>query len=108
MGDFSLQVIPNASRNQVLSGAGGMLKLKVQAPPEEGRANRAVIELLAKHFGVPKRAIRLLSGEKSREKRVSIEGLEPKSGVGSGEKSRGKRVCIESVEPESGFGKRPV
>jgi uncharacterized protein (TIGR00251 family) len=80
MGDFSLQVIPNASRNQVLGCVDGILKLKVQAPAEDGRANRAVIELLAKHFGVPRRAIRLLSGEKSREKRVYIEGVEPDVG----------------------------
>jgi uncharacterized protein (TIGR00251 family) len=105
MGDFFLQVIPNASRNQVVSCAEGTLKLKVQAPPEEGRANRAVIELLAKHFGVSKRAIRLLSGERSREKRVSIEGIGSKSGVGFGKKSREKRVCIEGAEP--GAGKRP-
>ncbi|MDR3143526.1 MAG: DUF167 domain-containing protein [Puniceicoccales bacterium] len=82
MGDFFLQVIPNASRNQVVSCADGMLKLKVQAPPENGRANRAVIELLTQYFGISKHAIRLISGEKSREKRVRIEGIEAESGIG--------------------------
>jgi len=77
MGDFCLKVIPNASCDRVLGWVDGVLRVKLQAPPEDGRANRALIALLAKHFGVPKRSITLLSGEKSREKRVRIAGVDP-------------------------------
>ncbi|MDR0445325.1 MAG: DUF167 domain-containing protein [Puniceicoccales bacterium] len=73
--DLFLKVIPNASSNRVIGWCGNVLKVKLQAPPKDGRANRALVKLLAEHFEVPKRSIVIFSGEKSREKRIRIEGL---------------------------------
>lgn len=56
-------------------GAGAQLKIAVQAPPVEGRANEALIAFLARVFGVPKGAVRLLSGELSRSKVFLLEGV---------------------------------
>ncbi len=77
MAEFCVRVVPNASRAAVVGRmADGVLKVKVCAPPEGGRANDAVVELLADIFGVPRRAVSILSGQSSRNKRVGIEGLD--------------------------------
>ncbi len=74
---ISIKVITNAKQNEVvqdfvdLAGV-RMLKVRVNQPPEEGRANKAVIELLAKHFKVKKNAVDIISGETSRNKIVEI------------------------------------
>jgi uncharacterized protein len=49
--------------------------LRLAAPPVEGKANAALIEFLAGYFGVPKRNVSILSGVKSRTKRVVVEGI---------------------------------
>lgn len=75
---ITVKVIPNARREEVILEENdlkeGRIKVKVMAPPEDGRANVAVLKLLAKHFGVKKNAVSLISGEKSREKIVEIKG----------------------------------
>lgn len=50
------------------------MKLRLAAPAVEGKANEALVEFLAGYFGVPKRNVRIVSGLKSRQKRVMIEG----------------------------------
>ena len=71
---LTLKVIPKASKNEIIPAAGDApLKVKVTAPPEKGKANAAVCELLAEAFGVPKRNVQLVSGETSRTKTVAIE-----------------------------------
>lgn len=72
---ISIRVIPNASTTGVVGAYGDGWKVKVQTPPEGGRANKAVIECLAKALGVPKRSISLESGDKSRDKILLVEGL---------------------------------
>jgi len=74
--EIVIRVIPNASRNEIVGMLQGDLKIKVQAPPEGGRANKYVIQVLSKALGLPKRSISILSGEKSRSKRVLLEGYE--------------------------------
>ena len=54
---------------------GGMLLVRLAAPPVEGAANAALIELLASLTGCPKRDVTIVAGQKSREKRVRIAGL---------------------------------
>ncbi len=54
-----------------------VLRVRVTAPPEEGRANDAVVALLAKALGVPKSRVRILRGHTARNKVVSVEGLTP-------------------------------
>ncbi|MDX2109907.1 MAG: DUF167 domain-containing protein [Verrucomicrobiota bacterium] len=72
---LDIRVVPNASRNQVVGWHAGALKVKVQAPPEGGRANEAVVEVLAETLGVPERAIVILRGATARNKQVSVTGL---------------------------------
>ncbi len=72
---ITLKVIPNASRNEVIGWMGDMLKIKVSAPPQDGRATAALCDFLADELGVPRRAISVVHGDKSRQKIVSVAGL---------------------------------
>jgi uncharacterized protein (TIGR00251 family) len=72
---LAIKVIPNAPRNEVVGWLGESLKVKIQAPPVEGRANEALCEFLAGTFGLPRRAVSLVRGDTSRQKVVRIEGL---------------------------------
>jgi len=66
-------VKPGAKTNAILGFHGDALKVSVTAAPERGRANRAVIALLAARLKVPPSAIRIVAGEGSRDKVVEIE-----------------------------------
>lgn len=72
---FRVKVQPHAGRTAVLGEHAGMLKLAVTAPPEKGKANSQVIELLSRALGVSRSAVQILSGETSREKVVRIHGV---------------------------------
>ena len=61
-----------SSRTEEVSHEGDSFIVKVKEPPREGRANQAVIELLAEHFGVPKNQVRILSGLRSRNKIIDV------------------------------------
>lgn len=63
---------PKASNDAFAGRHGDSLKIRIAAPPIEGRANTALIRFLAKAFGVPKRDVQIISGELGREKRVRI------------------------------------
>ena len=65
----TVRVTPGASRNEI-SERDGTLVVRVTAPPVEGKANKAVIRLLAKHFGVPPSQMEIVRGQNSREKVV--------------------------------------
>ncbi|MBN2057797.1 MAG: YggU family protein [Candidatus Saganbacteria bacterium] len=69
---YTVRVIPRAKKNKVVE-ENGQLKVHLTAPPVEGRANEALIEVLAEHFKVKKRQVRLVRGQKSRAKIVEIE-----------------------------------
>lgn len=73
---FAVRVSPRASRDAISGVHDGALKVALKAPPVEGAANAALIALLAKRLGVPKRAVRITSGESSRNKRVEVEGVD--------------------------------
>lgn len=73
MKKYTVKVIPRSSRNQVQEIAPGDLKVKLMAPPVDGKANEALIEVLAKHFGVKKGQIRILRGETSQNKMIEID-----------------------------------
>lgn len=68
---------PNAKRNAVLGERNGALRLGVAAPPDKGRANAALVDLLAATLKAPRSAVDLLSGETARDKRFLIRGLSP-------------------------------
>lgn len=74
---LNIRAVPNAARSQLVGWHGDALKVKLQAPPADGKANTELIRLLADVFEVPPRAITLESGQTSRNKRVHIEGREP-------------------------------
>ncbi len=73
---LELKVIPNAPRDEVTGWLGAALKVKLHAPPLEGRANEALVEFLAGRLGLPHRAVTLLRGDTSRHKVVRIDGLD--------------------------------
>ncbi len=66
---------PRASRTEVVGVEGGMLKVRVQAPPVKGRANAALVQLLAEVLGVPKRDIEVVRGHTGRRKQVLVRGV---------------------------------
>ena len=72
---FDIQVIPYASRMQLVGVQDGVLKIKVTAPPVEGAANEACIKLLAKELGLKKSQMEISSGAKSRKKTVMIKDI---------------------------------
>lgn len=71
---LSLRVTPRASRNTVQSpeGGGGLLRVHVTAVPEGGKANAAVLKLLAKALGLPKSRLTIIQGETGRDKVLEI------------------------------------
>ena len=73
---IAVRVKANARRNEVQRLAERSYLVTVSAPPVDGKANEKVIELLAEHFGKPKRCFTILRGETSKEKLIDIEGLE--------------------------------
>lgn len=68
-----LRVKPGARSNRIAGEHGGALKLSVTAPPEKGKANRAVVSLLAEALDLPKAAVRIVSGESSQDKTVRLD-----------------------------------
>jgi uncharacterized protein len=69
---IQIKVIPRSKRPGIDLAADGTLVVKVREPAENGRANAAVIEALAKHFNVPRRAVSIVHGHTSRRKLVEI------------------------------------
>ena len=68
-------VTPRASRDQVVGWADGVLRVRVSAPPVEGKANVALAKLLAKALGLPTRRIAAVRGLRDRNKQIVVEGL---------------------------------
>lgn len=74
---FTVRVQPRASRNEITGEWEGSLKIRLQAPPVEDRANEDLCRFLAEVLKIPVSAVRILSGERSRSKRVEIRGVTP-------------------------------
>lgn len=72
---FDISVNPHASRAQIAGIADGMLKIKVTAPPVEGAANNACIELLAKKLGLRKSLLKISAGARGRKKTILINDV---------------------------------
>ena len=72
---LELHVQPGAARSEFAGRHGERIKVRLAARAVDGKANEALIEFLAGYFRVPKRSVHIESGLKSRQKRVSIEGL---------------------------------
>lgn len=73
--EFSVRAQPKASRNAVVGEHGHALKVAVTAAPTGGKANRALEKVLAKALGVRPSAVRVASGQASRDKTVRVDGV---------------------------------
>ena len=94
MGRISLKVVPGSSRDEVAGWLGDSLKVKVKAPPEKGRANEAVIALLADRLGVDASSIAVVSGHGSPAKIVAVDGMDEEA----------IRRAFAREKPEKGSG----
>jgi uncharacterized protein (TIGR00251 family) len=70
---INVKVKPNAKQNQIKKLGENSYEVRVTVPPEKGKANKKVIEMLSKEIGVPKSKIKLIRGETSREKVFEVE-----------------------------------
>jgi uncharacterized protein (TIGR00251 family) len=72
---FSVKVQPRAKKDEIAGEMGGALKVRLRAPAVEDRANEALVEFLAQLLKTPRSAVRILSGERNRTKRIEIYGV---------------------------------
>ena len=72
-----LRVSPGSSRAEIVGRYADGWKVRVTAPPEDGRANEAVLRLLADALSVPRKAVTLVSGHTGRDKIVLLDGVKP-------------------------------
>lgn len=72
---MSVRLIPRAARDKIVGFEGDALRVRVTAPPVDGRANEALTRLLASRLGVPRGAVRVVAGQTSRQKVISVDGL---------------------------------
>jgi uncharacterized protein (TIGR00251 family) len=94
---LAVRVQPGARRNALVGRLdGGAWKLAVSAPPEDGRANAAVEELLAALLGVKRRQVTVARGHGSRAKQVEIEGLD------AAEAARRLDAALENAKERDG------
>lgn len=70
--EFNVRIIPRSSRNEIAGREGSVYRIKVTSPPVDGKANKALIALLSKLLKTPKKNIEIVSGEKSRNKRIRV------------------------------------
>ncbi len=72
---FNIRVIPRASRCELAGVQNDALKIRITAPPVEGAANKECIKFLSEMLGVTKAQIKIIAGHKSRNKKVSVSGI---------------------------------
>ncbi|MDO8674068.1 MAG: DUF167 domain-containing protein [Dehalococcoidia bacterium] len=75
MARISVHVQPGASKNEILGFTDDVLRLRIMAPPVEGKANAALVAFLARTLRIRRSAVQILRGTAGREKLVSIEGI---------------------------------
>ncbi len=85
---LAVRAQPNAPRSEIVGWLGDALKVKLHAPALEGRANEELCRVIAEALGLPTRTVRLIQGEKSRQKLLEITGLTPEQ-VGGRLKAEG-------------------
>ncbi len=88
---FAVKVVPRASKNQIVGKEGDAIKIRLHAPPVEGKANEALARFLAETLGVRRAQIEIVTGHASRRKIVRVHGvaasqieklIEARAGVG--------------------------
>jgi len=73
--ELDLRVIPRARKTEIAGLRDGAIVVRLAAPPVEGAANDALVAFVAEWLAVPRRAVHILSGERSRRKRVAVDGV---------------------------------
>jgi len=76
---FAVRVQPRAARSEIAGPHGDALKVRLAAPPVDGAANDALIELIADALGVARRNVQIVGGERSRSKVVEVVGVDSES-----------------------------
>ena len=71
---FRVRVQPGASKNEIVGVQGDALKIKINAPPVKGKANRALMDFLAGELGMKKSEVEIISGHRSRIKKIKVLG----------------------------------
>jgi uncharacterized protein (TIGR00251 family) len=71
-----IHLTPRSARDEVLGLEGDVLRARVTAPPVDGRANEALLRLLAEALGIPRVSLRIARGQRSRDKLVAVDGLD--------------------------------
>jgi uncharacterized protein len=95
-----IHVQPGAGRSAVVGRHGDALKVRVAAPPVEGRANEAARTLLAEALAVPESDVELTSGQSSRAKRFKLKGIDAEEG------EKRIRVALDEAKAAGGQGRR--
>jgi len=72
---IDVRVIPRAGKSGVAGVRDNAILVRLNAPPVDGAANAELIAVIAEAFGVPKRAVAIVSGDRSKQKRVRIDGV---------------------------------
>ena len=75
MAHILVRVIPRARKTEISGVRDDAIVVRVAAPPVEGAANDVLVEFFADGFGIPRRAVRILSGERGRQKRIELAGV---------------------------------
>jgi uncharacterized protein len=88
-----VRVLPGADRDGIVGRHGDAWKLRVNARAERGRANEAALRLLAETLELPRRDVRLVSGQTTREKLVELHG------IGSAEAERRLAQAVDQLDP---------
>jgi uncharacterized protein (TIGR00251 family) len=71
---LQVYIQPGAKKNEIIGLHNGALKIKIQSPPEDGKANDALVDFVAKTLNISAKQVSLISGLKSRNKKILIEG----------------------------------
>ena len=72
---LTVKAVPRASKSEVVGADADWLRVRVKAPPVDGKANEALVKFFAEFFGVPKGSVSIVSGDTARLKRIRINGL---------------------------------
>ena len=72
---MTVKATPRAKRSEIVCADPEWLRVKLRAPPVDGKANEELIALFSKTFGVPKSAVEILAGDASRHKRIRLRGV---------------------------------
>lgn len=73
---LSVKVVPGSSRDEIAGWLGDALKVRVSAPPEKGKANQAVVRVIAKTLGLSEKDVSVVAGKTSPRKAVELKGID--------------------------------